>query len=198
MISRKCFTSAFKTTVPIMLGYLTCGLAYGLIVINAGYPWYLATIMSLFMFAGAAQFAAIPLFAANTPLPVILITEALLNIRHIVYGLPLLSQFKQCGKRKPYLIYGLTDETWSLLITAKVPDGIPLSDYFTTITLLDHFYWVAGSTLGALIGFLIPLDLTGVDFALTALFAVLTIDQFSKFFSKDSAGTSAQSDGGAK
>lgn len=185
-MSRKCFTSAFKTTIPIMLGYLTCGLAYGLIVINAGYPWYLATLTSVFMLAGAAQFALIPLMAANTPIAVILVTETLLNIRHIVYGLPLLSQFSQCGKRKPYLIFGLTDETWSLLTTAKVPDGVPLSDFFTTITFLDHFYWVAGSTLGALIGFLIPFDLTGVDFALTALFAVLTIDQFTNFFKKES------------
>lgn len=166
------------------MGYIACGIAYGLVVINAGYPWWLATFMSVFMFAGAAQFAAIPLFAAGTPLPIILGTELLLNIRHIVYGLPLIKQFSECKKIRPYLIFGLTDETFSLLTTVQPPQGESLADFFGTITVLDQFYWVAGSTLGALIGHFIPFDMTGVDFALTSLFAVLTIEQAKKLFTK--------------
>ncbi len=180
-MNKRCLKDAFRVTVPVLLGYITCGIAFGLVLTDAGYPWWLASCMSVFMFAGAAQFAAVPLFAAHTPLAVILVTEALLNIRHIVYGLPLIKQFKQCGRRRPYLIFALTDETFSLLTTVPVPEGTAIPEFYSTVAVLDHLYWIAGSTLGAVAGVLIPFDLTGVDFALTALFAVLTVDQFTKF-----------------
>lgn len=183
-MTKRCFSLALKTTIPVFLGYITCGIAFGLVLINAGYKWWLAPAMSIIMFAGAGQFAAIPLFAAGTPLPVILFTELLLNIRHIVYGLPLISHFNNCKKIKPYLIFALTDETFSLLTTTEIPQDIPIQDFFGLIAIFNHFYWILGSTLGALIGKLIPFDMTGVDFALTALFAVLTVDQFSKLFKK--------------
>lgn len=186
-MTKRCVKLALKTTIPVFLGYITCGIAFGLVLTNAGYPWWLATFMSLTMFAGAAQFAAIPLFAAGTPLPVILGTELLLNIRHIVYGLPLIKKFKLCPRIRPYLIFGLTDETFSLLTTVEAPQGESAADFYGLVTVFDQFYWVAGSTLGALIGEFIPFDMTGVDFALTALFAVLTVDQFSKFFKKEDA-----------
>ena len=133
------------------------------------------------IFAGAGQFLAVPLFAAGTPIPVILVTELLLNIRHIVYGLPLINQFKECRRYKPYLIYALTDETFSLLTTTTVPPDIPAEDYYFAVSILDQSYWVGGSLIGALVGAMIPFDMTGVDFALTALFAVLSIDQIQKF-----------------
>lgn len=180
-MTKKCFNAALKASIPVFLGYIVCGIAFGLVVINAGYPWWLALFMSIFIYAGAAQFAAIPLFLANAPIPFIVTTELLLNIRHIVYGLPLIQQFKQCKKVRPYLIFGLTDETFSLLTTVPVPEGESLSGFFGTITFLDQCYWVAGTTIGALIGTLIPFDFTGVDFSLTALFAVLTIEQIKKF-----------------
>ncbi len=183
-MTRNCFKTALKATIPVFLGYIVCGIAFGLMVINAGYKWWLATFMSVFMFAGAAQFAAIPLFASGASLPVIVFTELLLNIRHIVYGLPLINQFKKCRKIRPYLIFGLTDETFSLLTTVPVPENESTVDFFGAITAFDHFYWIAGSTLGALIGTLIPFDLTGVDFALTALFAVLTVEQVKKYVRK--------------
>lgn len=183
-MTKRCFLSALKCTIPVFLGYIVCGIAFGLIVINAGYEWWLATFMSIIMFAGAAQFAIIPLFTAGTPLPVILTTELLLNIRHIVYGLPLIEKFKRCKKIRPYLIFGLTDETFSLLTTVDIPQGESLCEFFTEITFLDHFYWVFGSTLGGLIGTLIPFDMTGIDFTLTALFTVLTIEQGKKLLCK--------------
>ena len=182
-MTKNCFKIALKTTIPVFLGYISCGIAFGLVTVNAGYPWQLASIMSVVMYAGSGQFMAIPLFAAGTPLFVILLTEALLNIRHIVYGLPLINQFNKSKKYKPYLIYSLTDETFSLLTTTTVPGGIPLGDFYMTVSALDQFYWFLGSTIGALAGVMIPFDMTGVDFALTALFAVLCIDQFKKLFS---------------
>lgn len=181
---KQCFKLALKTTIPVFLGYISCGIAFGLITINAGYSWWLAPAMGLLMFAGAGQFLAVPLFATGTPIPVILATELLLNIRHIVYGLPLINQFKECKRTKPYLIYALTDETFSLLTTTPVPQGISAEDFYFMVSALDQLYWVGGSAIGALVGAMIPFDMTGVDFALTALFAVLSIDQLKKFFSE--------------
>ena len=176
-----CLKVALRTTIPVFLGYISCGIAFGLITINAGYPWWLAPATGILIFAGAGQFLAVPLFAAGTSIPVILVTELLLNIRHIVYGLPLINQFKECRKFKPYLIYALTDETFSLLTTTTVPPDIPAEDYYFAVSILDQSYWVGGSLIGALVGSMIPFDMTGVDFALTALFAVLSIDQIQKF-----------------
>ena len=176
-----CLKVAARTTIPVFLGYISCGIAFGLITFIAGYPWWLAPAMGLLMFAGAGLFLAFPLFAAGTPVPAILATELLLNIRHIVYGLPLINQFNGCRRTKPYLIYALTDETFSLLTTTEVPAGVKVEDYYFAVSILDQSYWVGGSLIGGLAGAMIPFDMTGVDFALTALFAVLSIDQIQKF-----------------
>ncbi|MBP5603498.1 MAG: AzlC family ABC transporter permease [Treponema sp.] len=176
-----CLKVAARTTIPVFLGYISCGIAFGLITINAGYPWWLAPATGILIFAGAGQFLAIPLFAAGTPILAILATELLLNIRHIVYGLPLINQFKGCRRTKPYLIYALTDETFSLLTTTEVPAGVKPEDYYFAVSILDQSYWVGGSLIGGLAGAMIPFDMTGVDFALTALFAVLSIEQIQKF-----------------
>lgn len=173
-------TYVFKTTLPVFFGYITLGIAFGLVLVEAGYPWWLSLVMSVFIYAGAAQFIAVGLFAAGTPLTAILITEALVNIRHIVYGLSLISQYRGTGKWKPYLIFALTDETYSLLTTVEVPENTKPETFYGLVSLMDQSYWVTGSLLGALIGNIIPFDLTGVDFALTALFAVLTIEQYLK------------------
>ena len=130
-----CLKVALRTTIPVFLGYISCGIAFGLITINAGYPWWLAPATGILIFAGAGQFLAVPLVAAWTPIPVILVTELLLNIRHIVYGLPLINQFKECRRFKPYLIYALTDETFSLLTTTEVPVGVKAEDYYTKMTV---------------------------------------------------------------
>ena len=187
-----CLKVALRTTIPVFLGYISCGIAFGLITINAGYPWWLAPATGILIFAGAGQFLAVPLFAAGTPIPVILVTELLLNIRHIVYGLPLINQFKECRRYKPYLIYALTDETFSLLTTTTVPPDIPAEDYYFAVSILDQSYWVGGSLIGALVGAMIPFDMTGVDFALTALFAVLSIDQIQKFVKERKCSESAE------
>lgn len=181
IMNTHCLKVALRTTIPVFLGYISCGIAFGLVTVNAGYPWWLAPALGILMYAGAGQFLAIPLFAAGTPVLAILATELLLNIRHIVYGLPLINQFNGCKRTKPYLIYALTDETFSLLTTTEVPAGVKAEDYYFMVSLLDQTYWVGGSLIGGLAGAIIPFDLTGVDFALTALFAVLTIDQIQKF-----------------
>ena len=180
-MNTQCLKIALRTTIPVFLGYISCGIAFGLVTVNAGYPWWLAPAMGILIFAGAGQFVAIPLFATGTPVLVILATELLLNIRHIVYGLPLINQFNECRRTKPYLIYALTDETFSILTTTQVPKGVNLEEYYFVVSILDQSYWVGGSLIGGLAGAMIRFDMTGVDFALTALFAVLCIDQIQKF-----------------
>lgn len=179
-MNKECIGQAFKVTLPVLFGYITLGIAFGLVLTDANYPWWLSPVMGLFIYAGAGQFIAIGLFAAGTPLTAILLTEALVNIRHIVYGLSLITKYKNCGKWKPYLIFALTDETYSLLTTVDVPENTNPPTFYGLVSLLDQIYWVTGCILGALIGNLIPFELTGVDFALTALFAVLMVEQIRK------------------
>ncbi|MCR5290386.1 MAG: AzlC family ABC transporter permease [Treponema sp.] len=186
-----CLKIALRTTIPVFMGYISCGIAFGLVTVNAGYPWWLSPIMGIIMFAGAGQFLAIQLFATGIPVMAILITELLLNIRHIVYGLPLINQFNGCKRSRPYLIFALTDETFSILTTTEVPLGVKAEEYYFAVSLLDQIYWVTGSLIGALAGAMIRIDMTGVDFALTALFAVLTIDQIKKLAKKRKGGENA-------
>lgn len=179
-MNKSYFTSAVKTTLPVFFGYLAIGIPFGLIIVNAGYPAWVAPVMSAVMYAGAGQYIAVGLFAAGASLGTIALTELLVNIRHIVYGLSLITKFKNVGKWKPYLIFALTDETYSILTGCDVPEGADAGKYYGTIALLDQVYWIAGSAIGAAAGKLIPFSLTGVDFALTPLFAVLLIEQLEK------------------
>ena len=175
---------AFRTSLPVLFGYLAIGIAFGLMLIDKKYPVWMAPVMSVIMFAGAGQYVAVGLFAAALPLHAILITELLVNIRHIVYGLSLITKFKKCGAWKYYLIFGLTDETYSLLTSTDVPEGEKAGPFYGTIAILDHLYWITGSVIGAVIGAVVTsktsFSLEGVDFALTALFAVLLIEQILK------------------
>ena len=172
-----------KITSPVFFGYIAIGIPFGLMLVNANYPWWLAPIMSVLMYAGAGQYMAIALFSSGATFPVIAVTMLLLNIRHIVYGLSLITPFKDTGKWKPYLIFALTDETYALMTSCAIPHGLEAGKFYGTIALLDHLYWIAGCLVGAVAGTLIPFSFEGVDFALTALFAVLLIDQIKK--SKD-------------
>ncbi|MDR0454982.1 MAG: AzlC family ABC transporter permease [Deferribacteraceae bacterium] len=169
---------AFKTTIPIMLGYLAIGCAFGLIIHNAGYPWYVVMLMSLLMYAGAGQYAATGMFASGAGYIDIAIAIFLINSRHMVYGLSLLVKFSGCMPYTPYLIFGLTDETYGLLTTTKIPAMLNKAKTYFWVTLFDHSYWVIGGIIGFFIGAAVPFDFYGVDFALTALFIVLLTEQW--------------------
>lgn len=171
---------AFPISLPVLFGYVAIGIPFGLMLVKAGYPWWLSPIMSVIMYAGAGQYIAIGLFAAGVPLSAMAITMLMVNIRHIVYGLSLIQQFKSVGKWKPYLVFSLTDETYALLTGVTVPAGMNPGSFYGSIALLNQSYWITGSVLGALAGTLIPFSFRGVDFALTALFTVLLIDQIRR------------------
>lgn len=172
------FVSALKTTIPVFLGYIPLGMAFGFLLDGAGYHWGYAFLMSLFVYAGSGQFLAVALLAAGAGLMEFIIATLLLNFRHAFYGLSLLEKFSDAGKVKPYLIFALTDETYALLTTTEVPSGSSKSRFYFYVSALDHLYWIAGSVLGAVLGSLLELNLQGMSFVLTALFVVLTIEQY--------------------
>jgi 4-azaleucine resistance transporter AzlC len=169
--------AAFRASIPVLLGYTTLGLAFGLTLVAAGLPWWLSPVMAVFIFAGAAQFMAIGLMQSGAGLFEIALLTLLMNGRHAVYGLSLLGPFRDAGKWKPYLIFGLTDETYGLLTTVKPPANVDETKFFGAITALNQSYWVLGCTVGSIIGSALSLDTTGLDFALTALFIVLLVEQ---------------------
>jgi 4-azaleucine resistance transporter AzlC len=174
---RSALPPAFRASIPVLLGYVTIGIAFGLLLAKSGQPWWLATVMSLIVFAGAAQFMAVGLLAAGTSIAEIAVLTFLINARHMVYGLSLLDRFAACRRLKAYLVFALTDETYGILTTVPPPEGVEPEPYYGWVSALDQSYWVIGSTLGALAGGLIPFDTKGIDFALTALFIVLLVEQ---------------------
>lgn len=183
VISASLLRSAFSVTLPVLFGYFAIGIPFGLILVKAGYPWWLSPIMSILMYAGAGQYVAVSLFAARLPLPTMIVTMLMVNIRHIVYGISLTEKFKTVGRWKPYLIFSLTDETYALLTGVTVPKNMNPGAFYGSIAVMNHLYWIIGSLVGAIAGEMIPFSFVGVDFALTALFAVLLIDQLRR--SKD-------------
>ncbi|MDR2109753.1 MAG: AzlC family ABC transporter permease, partial [Spirochaetaceae bacterium] len=170
-------TSALRYSIPVLLGYLTIGIAFGLMMADAGYPWWLAPVMSVVMYAGAGQYIGVGLFAAGAGLWEAALVQLVVNARHIAYGLSLFRRINAAGPFKYYLIFSLTDETFALLSSLPELPAENRSRFMFSVALLDHLYWIAGSLIGAVVGALIPFNIEGIGFALTALFIVLMIEQ---------------------
>lgn len=167
---------AGKLTLPVMFGYLPLGAAYGILAVEVGVPWWAAVMMSLVIYAGAGQFLAVALLAAGAGLMELAVATLMLNSRHLFYGLSLLKRFQGAGWRKPYLIFALTDETYSLITTLPTARGSDQALAFR-VSLLNQAWWVLGSIAGVLAGTTLAFDSRGIEFALTALFIVLTLEQ---------------------
>ena len=177
-MNRKAFAAAFPATVPVMLGYLTLGAAFGLLLNAAGFGVGWAALMSGFIYAGSAQFLGVELLTAAVPLAQAAVMTFILNFRHLVYGLSMLEKFRGMGWKKPYMIFSLTDETYALLSSLHVPVGVKPADYYFAVSLLNQLYWVAGSLLGGLLGTALTINTQGADFAMTALFIVIAVGQW--------------------
>ncbi len=173
------FLSIFKMTIPVLMGYIPLGMAFGLLLSKLLIPWYYAFFMSLFIFAGAGQFLVLGLFASQATILEIGVATFLLNLRHTFYGLSMLSALKNFSWKKHYVIFGLTDETFALLKTNEVKED-ERERVYLIITALNHSYWLIGSVIGALLGNIVPFDYRGIEFSLTALFVVLSIDLYGK------------------
>lgn len=170
---------AFVDTIPVLSGYLVLGFGFGIILKSNGYGIILAFIMSLTIYAGAMQYVAIGLLTGGTSLLTVALTTFMVNVRHLFYGISMLDKYKEAGKRKWYLIFALTDETFSLLCGDD--SGIEADrkrDYWLFISLFDHIYWITGSVIGATVGSVITFNTEGIDFVLTALFITVFIEQW--------------------
>lgn len=177
-MNRKTIAAAFPITVPVLMGYLAIGVAFGLMLQSIGYNAIWAFFMSLTIYAGSGQYLGVSLLATGASLPQVAFLTLIINFRHLVYGLSLLEKFRGMGLRKLYMIFSLTDETYALLSSAKAPAGVDEHDFYFTVAVLDHSYWILGSVIGALAGAALGFDTTGVDFAMTALFLVIAVGQW--------------------
>lgn len=173
------FRYAFRQTIPVLCGYLFLGLAFGLLLQQAGYSWPWAVLTSVIVYAGSMQFVLVGLLGGGfATLLSVALTTLSVNSRHLFYGLSFLETFRKMGRARPYMIFSLTDETYSLLCSLQPPKELDANRVRLYIALLDHCYWVAGSAAGAILGSVLPFDLTGIDFAMTALFVVIFVDQW--------------------
>ena len=180
-MSRRAFAAAFPATVPVLMGYLSIGIAFGLMLEAVGYNVIWAFFMSLTIYAGSGQYMGVELLATGAALVNVAALTLILNFRHLVYGLSLLEKFRGMGVRKLYMIFSLTDETYALLSSARVPERVDPHDYYFAVAVLDHCYWILGSVIGSVAGALIQFDTTGIDFAMTALFLVIAVDQWNTY-----------------
>lgn len=169
---------AFAQSVPVMLGYIFLGIAFGLMLQDAGYSFWWAFLCSVCIYAGSMQFVLVTLLTGGVSLLYAAVMTLFINGRHLFYGLSFIEKFQSMGKYYPYMIFSLTDETYSVLCGLKVPKEMNEKRISFMIALFDHCYWIIGSVLGAVIGQLITFDTTGVDFSMTALFVVIVINQW--------------------
>lgn len=174
------FRAAFPHTLPILAAFLFLGLTYGILMNVSGFSFWYPMLMSLTILAGSVEFLGIGmLLAPFNPLQALLIT-LMVNGRHIFYGISMLDRYKGMGAKKPYLVFGLCDETFSINYTASIPPGVDRGWFMLAVTLLNHLYWFAGATLGGIFGTLVQVDLTGLEFVLTAMFTVILMEQWMK------------------
>lgn len=178
---KKAIKAAFPNTIPVMLGYVSVGMAFGLLFEKSGYNLLWAILMSTVVYAGSMQFIAINLLTGGTGFVEIALMTLFVNFRHLFYGLSFIDKFKDMGKKKTYMIYSLTDETYSLLCSVKAPEGINNSLFLFCISFLNQIYWIIGTIIGSAVGSLIKFNTKGIDFAMTALFVVIFIDQWSSY-----------------
>lgn len=170
--------AVFRDTLPVLAGYLFLGAGFGILLSESGYGIGWAFCMSLFMLAGSGQYLAVSLLASQASLISTAVATLLVNARHLFYGISLLDTYKDAGKAKPYMIFALTDETYSLVTQNQPPEGMSKRTYCFLVSLMDHFYWICGCVLGSIAGTALPVNFEGVEFVLTALFVTMLVEQW--------------------
>lgn len=179
-MKRKAFQAALPYTLPICVGFLFLGMSYGFLMRSKGFSFVYPMLMSLFIFAGSMEFVTVNLLlSAFNPLYAFFLA-LMVNARHLFYGISMLEKYKNMGWKKFYLIYGMCDESFSINCTVTPPDDVDRGWFMFFVTLLNQIYWVTGATLGALLGYVIHFDTTGIEFVMTALFVVMFINQWEE------------------
>ena len=165
---------ALRLTIPVMCGYLFLGVAFGATLAQAGYGALWALMISGLVYAGSLQFVMVPFLVSGASLVTVFLTALMVNARHIFYGVSFIDRFARMGSWRPYMVFSLTDETYSVFcgLKGEESDGVMLR-----VAAYDHLYWIAGSVVGALLAQGLPFDLTGIDFAMTALFIVICVER---------------------
>ena len=171
---------AFIASLPVCAGYVVLAIGFGLIMYDKGYSWLWSLAMSVFIYAGSLQYVGVGMLTAGASFVTCALTSLMVNIRHLFYGVSMLEEYKKCKLEKPYVIFALTDETYSLVCSADLPADVSKRAYFFFVSLFNQTYWVVGSVIGGLLGQVIPFDTTGIDFAMTALFIVVAVEQWEK------------------
>lgn len=169
---------AFRQSLPVMAGYLVLGMGFGVLLETKGYGVFWALAMSLFIYAGSMQYVAIDLLTGGASLISAALMTLMVNARHLFYGISMIERYRDTGAAKPYLIYSLTDETYSLVCSGNVPRGVDQKKYYLLVSFFNQCYWVAGSVAGSLVGSLLTFNTEGIEFAMTALFLVVFTEQW--------------------
>lgn len=172
--------AAFPHTIPVLTGFSFLGMAYGILMTAKGYGFPWAVLMSLLAFCGSMQYAAVTLLTSAFDPLAALALSLMVNARHLFYGISMLRRYRGTGKIKPFLIFGLCDETFSILCSAQPPEGVDRQWFFFFVTLLDYLYWSAATLAGCVIGSLVTFNTNGLDFVLTALFVVIFLGQWEQ------------------
>lgn len=176
----KAFKAALPHTIPICVGFLFLGMSYGFLMRSKGFSFVYPMLMSLFIYAGSMEFVTVNLLlSAFNPIYAFALT-LMVNARHLFYGISMLEKYKNCGWKKAYLIYGMCDESFSINCTVTPPPDVDRGWFMVFVTLLNQIYWVTGATLGALLGYVIHFNTTGIEFVMTALFVVMFINQWEE------------------
>ena len=165
--------TAFLDTIPVMTGYVFLGFGFGILMYQSGYGLLWSFAMSFFIYAGSMQYMAVSLLTGGASLLTTALTTIVVNARHLFYGISMVDAYKGAGKKKPYMIFALTDETYSL-----VSQGERSLGYCFLVSLFDHIWWISGTVLGAVAGSLIPINYEGIEFVLTALFVTIFVEQW--------------------
>ena len=179
-MKKKAFRAALPYSLPICIGFLFIAMSYGFLMRSRGFSVFYPMAMSAFIFAGSMEFVAVwLLLSAYAPLHAFLLT-LMVNARHLFYGISMLEKYKGMGWKKPYLIFGMCDETFSINCTVTPPEGVDRGWFYFFVSLLDEFYWFLGATLGGILGGLLRFNTEGLDFVMTAMFVVIFMDQWLK------------------
>ncbi len=178
MVSREVVGKAFYRSIPVMAGYIVLGIGFGILLRNAGYGVLWAFAMSALIFAGSMQYVGIGLLTGGASVITTVITTIMVNARHLFYSISMVDKYKDAGRYKPYMIFALTDETYSLLCDDEGPSEETLNQYRFFVSLFNQSYWVAGSVIGSLLGSVLPFSTEGIEFSMTALFIASFTEQW--------------------
>ncbi|CCX59653.1 putative uncharacterized protein [Blautia hydrogenotrophica CAG:147] len=179
-VCRKAFLAAFPYTIPILTGFLFLGIAYGIYMNVSGFSPIYPILMSMAIFAGSMEFVTVDLLLGMFHPMSALILAFMVNARHLFYGISMLDKYKNVGKKRWYLIFGMCDESFSINCTTEVPAGVDRGWFYFFVTLLNQCYWVCGAAIGGICGSLISFETEGLDFVMTALLVVIFLEQWMK------------------